>query len=491
MRGFVFRSVKKQLLSLKHYSIQLASGKLARRPETIVNKHVSTIATSISKIHHESLELVSKMQTVSEQVEHEGKALRENSNDVLATASQIAEQVQSIEQLANGVDEAALITLQDTEALFMDIESVKDITTSSSKTARFLKDEVKENHDMLENLVDSMNHNYTQNVAILEDMTRLSKQMTRVEDILAIIKGLSEHTNLLALNASIEAARAGEMGRGFSVVAEEVRKLAEQSKVATESIGLIIHETSDLTSNVHRVIQNEVLSSKTIMDRAKKSLVAGDIMQKNVEDSLEAMIKIDTQLTNQRDATQRVKDKVGYVSSQMTQIAFNSQNAVSKVKNQELYIDQMAQSVRGLSDISSSLSSLLSERRSALTIEEAIKKKVDRLSVEFKNHMILYQEKTIHSISKSDLRAIQNLDHAIEFGAVIDSNGNAVLLTEDVDNLNINVAHREYFIKVMEGKSYVSSPYVSSATNNYCITIAEPVVVASKVDGLVLIDLSI
>jgi len=178
---------------------------------------------------------------------------------------------------------------------------------------------------------------------LVQEMTEMNTDIQSIGKIVALINDISEQTNLLALNASIEAARAGEAGRGFAIVAEEVRNLAEQSSDSTknikEIIELIRNKSEHIVSQADRLYKNGEEQSQSI-ERALSS--ASDISN--------SVLQFVTSIEQVKQHMLDILDKKETVSLSVDRVSLTATNTSASTQEISANLDDFYQVIEGLEE---------------------------------------------------------------------------------------------------------------------------------------------
>jgi methyl-accepting chemotaxis protein len=261
---------------------KMAEGDLTVKLEIKSKDEFEIIANSLNSFRQDTLNLI--------------KTAKNTSNDVLAQSEDLSavaeEMAAATEVTSNSINGLSKSTSTQTEELIdvnntlINFGNKVDATVLAvegiSSNMELIDVKVKDSNNELNALEDSIRGINVAFANIKEKINGLGMHLSRVNEITNLINSIADQTNLLALNASIEAARAGEAGKGFTVVAEEIRKLAEQSKTSSESINLLIG-TIALTSN------DVAITSDKMNDKLSKQIVVIDRSMNSFKDIINSI----------------------------------------------------------------------------------------------------------------------------------------------------------------------------------------------------------
>ncbi|MBQ6296606.1 MAG: methyl-accepting chemotaxis protein [Selenomonadaceae bacterium] len=259
--------------------------------------------------------LLTKIAECSERVAASSEELTAGTQQTNESITVVA---RNMDVLTNGTidQERTIVTLeekiQDMHERMDDLrgtaKEMEQIAVDSAKNAAIGKEKVDAAIDVMKNIAEQVSSS-------AQVVGELGRRSNEIGQIVETISGIAGQTNLLALNAAIEAARAGENGRGFSVVAEEVRKLAEQSSVAADNIAkLIATIQADTTSAVESIEQGNQSVKEGTQSVAETGKAFADIemqaakLNTNVSKSLDNIAAVDTSNKEILSAVGRVKE---------------------------------------------------------------------------------------------------------------------------------------------------------------------------------------
>ena len=165
------------------------------------------------------------------------------------------------------------------------------------------------------------------NAIVVSSMGALREKTDDVKDITNMILNISSQTNLLALNASIEAARAGEAGKGFSVVADQIRQLAEQTREATENITEIVTQLNELSEEASDAVKDSLNATEMQNQLIGQALEEFRVINANMQTMTDEMRAIDSMVASLKESNNVIVGSISQLSAVSQEITANSSHA--------------------------------------------------------------------------------------------------------------------------------------------------------------------
>lgn len=358
---FIVRSITIGLRRLVDFSEKVSEGDLTETLETKSKDEIGDLTRSFSKMS-ESLRDV--IRAVQQSVDNVASA----SEELTASASQTSQATEhitmSIEQFSNGNEAQNEKVESSTNQLVAMNEGLQDMSQTSSEVAAVSLQSTEaagQGGRIVESTASQMKHIDTSVQEAEQVMKELEYKSKDITSILNVINGIADQTNLLALNAAIEAARAGESGRGFSVVAEEVRKLAVQSADSAKEIEKLIQEIVleiAKSQDMFKAVNREVNAGLGMTEEAKESF-------QHIYEAAEGMSKKLSQLNDTAIDLSSGSKLVSQAMQEMRQVsrksAANIQDIAASAEEQLASMEEITSSSVTLANMAEELKELTSQ----------------------------------------------------------------------------------------------------------------------------------
>ncbi len=324
--------LQKSITDLLNLINQVARGDLTLRGK-VTNDALGNVADSINF-------MLDNFTTVLDRVRNAAVEVSTNANRILVATDEMntgtGQQDQEITNTSSAVEE-----------LTVSMKQVSNNAEASAEAARRALDAAEQGNRAVRDTLEGMQRIRSSVQATARKIKSLGDRSLEISEIINVINDITEQTNLLALNAAIEAARAGEAGRGFAVVADEVRKLAEHSRTATKDIAALIKAIQAETNEAVVVMEEgtkEVEVGAGLADQAGKALEA---ISSVVRQSAELVQEISLASKQQVRGTEGVANAMQIISGITRQTSQSARQAAgtvgSLVKLSEQLVDALSQ----------------------------------------------------------------------------------------------------------------------------------------------------
>ncbi|AHN24012.1 methyl-accepting chemotaxis protein [Lysinibacillus varians] len=305
--------------------------------KTRITETINVVANSANQIASSSLVLAESSRQTSEASNQVALTM----NDIASGTSTQSDQAEHIVKMMQKTNDEVANSLQKAEATL-------ERAIQSTHIARKGEDAINEAIKHLNSV--------TQTVSYATDsIQKLGKRSEEIGGIITVITGIAEQTNLLALNAAIEAARAGEQGKGFAVVASEVRQLAEQSSLASGQITSLIKDIQAETAVTVRTMESNLLAVEEQVHIISKG---GNALQEIVEQVVETeqgVKEMKSAFTHVNDNSLDVQQAIHDISRIIEDSAAATEEIAATSEEQHATVAEISQNSEELAEISTNL----------------------------------------------------------------------------------------------------------------------------------------
>ena len=321
-----------KLKRISQVASAIASKDLSFSCSMVSHDTIGDIIISFNNMASTLRELIAQASTLSTQVRADSDGIQGQTDQIRDRVNRLAELTRDIGQSIHQLDTAVAEIAQRSQQASQQAEEAGSTARQGINVARESIDGMERIHDRVNGATVRVQH--------------LAESAQQVGSIVAVIKEIADQTNLLALNAAIEAARAGEQGRGFAVVADEVRKLAEKTSEATNQISQMINTIQGETQQAIDAIGDSMQEAQQGVEHARRS---GEALQRIIDVVQQVVRQVGeiAQATSlQKSSVQSVRDNIETIEELNQQTLVAAQQGVGMAANLSVQSNDLDDAVK-------------------------------------------------------------------------------------------------------------------------------------------------
>ncbi|BAU28746.1 methyl-accepting chemotaxis protein [Aneurinibacillus soli] len=362
---FIIRRMMAPIHSLSEKAHMIAAGNLnIEITEVQGNDEIGELGKSFSAMLTNLRGIIHNVTDVSSRISHLSARLSSEIKNTVQENQQVSAAIQEIASSTEIQVGSVMASSQATQELSEGIQHVAITSGSISEVSNTMALEAEEGNSTTKKVVEQMRSISLSVDKSVSDVRSLGEHSQEISKIVEMITGISSQTNLLALNAAIEAARAGEHGKGFAVVADEVRKLAEQSTQSAQQIANLVQEIQGRTSH-----------SISSMDHVVKEVNVGMEVVQKAGQAFEYIL----------EAVQGINTQIQEVSATSEEMAASSQQVTASMESMTGISQEFAGNTSSVSSSSvrqlASMQEIARETESLDTVVDELKETIERFTL--------------------------------------------------------------------------------------------------------------